>query len=145
MGKFRRKPIEVDAIQWDGTMGTVLKMNETFGDEFAGSTKINPFPETLTVATVTGEVTANKGDWVIRGPSGEFFVGEPDAFAKVYDEPGKVADAHLIAAAPEMFAALSAIIPDEVRENVNNTHPKDCACKFCVALRVLAKARGEAS
>ena len=63
------------------------------------------------------------------------------------DDVGE-ANAHLIAAAPELYAALEGVIDNiEDYERVNNLHPSpgrhDCWQSVTIAKAALAKARGE--
>lgn len=40
---------------------------------------------TLTIRTLEGDMTANKGDWIIKGVQGEFYPCKPDIFAATYE------------------------------------------------------------
>ncbi len=49
-----------------------------------------PFPGgvvscVLLIETLEGEMTANVGDWIIRGVKGEFYPCKPDIFAATYE------------------------------------------------------------
>ena len=78
--KYRKKPVIVEAIQWKGDNWEEL---EDFGSE----RHIISNPDgTLTVETLEGNHTTNKGDWIIRGIKGEVYPCKPDIFQKTYEE-----------------------------------------------------------
>jgi len=84
MNKFRKKPVVIEAIQWDGRHETIKSLEEAgmesvylFGDR-------DVTPE-LVVKTLEGEMRADPGDWIIKGVKGEFYPCKPDIFAATYD------------------------------------------------------------
>lgn len=86
--KFRKKPVEVDAIQWDGARASALAIKE-WADGDAGQLTINfagsDTTSVMAVVTLEGEMRAQPGDWIIRGLQGEFYPCKPDIFAATYD------------------------------------------------------------
>lgn len=80
MNQYRKKPVVVEAIQWNGENEVEVSrlMNEkTFSVQY---------PEnTITIFTFEGEMTANLGDWIIKGVKGEFYPVKPDIFKETYD------------------------------------------------------------
>lgn len=90
MGKYRKKPVEVEAIQWVGGSTEYLSlfvgMNWTRADtrdiawEHEDSEQIIIF-NSLEKAWIPCPV----GHWVIRGVKGEFYPCDPDAFEKTYE------------------------------------------------------------
>lgn len=40
----------------------------------------------ITIHTLEGDMTASKGDYIIKGINGEFYPCKPDIFAKTYEE-----------------------------------------------------------
>lgn len=42
-------------------------------------------PERLEIETLEGTMTADVGDWIIKGVNGEFYPCKPDIFEKTYD------------------------------------------------------------
>jgi hypothetical protein len=78
--KFRKKPVIIEAIQWIGTNWEEL---EKFGSD--GNIVLNP-DGTLTVATLEGNHTAQKQDWIIKGIKGEIYPCKPDIFEQTYEE-----------------------------------------------------------
>lgn len=82
MPKFRKKPVEVEAVLWDGqeaTFDRVMVMDAQQLNTFAMSNGC------LYIDTLEGEMRADKGDWIIRGVKGEMYPCKPDIFAATYD------------------------------------------------------------
>ena len=79
--KFRKKPIVIEAIQWQGdNLGQVLAFTAGRGAPYI------TFEEgQLLVNTREGTMRADKDDWIIRGVKGEFYPCKPDIFAETYD------------------------------------------------------------
>lgn len=78
--KFRKKPVIIEAIQWLGNNFTEL-------EEFGSERDIVSNPDgTLTIATLEGNLTAQKRDWIIRGVKGEVYPCKPDIFDQTYEE-----------------------------------------------------------
>ena len=82
--KYRKKPVIIDAILWDGhsikemvdfiTPG--VGYNESTGD--------------LAIATLEGVMTGRPGDYIIRGVKGEFYPCKPEIFRATYEEVAEV-------------------------------------------------------
>ena len=79
--KYRKKPVVIDAIQWNGsnleeiaTLGGAREYEQDFlGDD-------------LVIHTLEGDMTARKGDWIIKGVKGELYPCKPDIFEATYEE-----------------------------------------------------------
>jgi hypothetical protein len=78
MAKFRKKPVVIDAIQFDGTLESVESLQIPVCSQYLGS-------NTMQIETLEGEMTAQAGDWIIKGVKGEFYPCKPDIFAATYD------------------------------------------------------------
>ena len=76
--KFRKKPIEIEAMQWTG--GNLEEIG-AFMPEAAYTVS----GERLTIATLEGAHLASLGDWIIKGVHGEYYPCKPDIFAKTYE------------------------------------------------------------
>ncbi|MFD4788269.1 hypothetical protein ACFWN1_14660 [Streptomyces sp. NPDC058459] len=84
MPKFRKKPIEIDAIQFTGD--NVQEIWDAFGAVgIYGPTEKNP--DHLILTTVHGdEAPARAADWIIPdGKPGTFYPCKPDIFAATYE------------------------------------------------------------
>lgn len=82
MQKFVKKPVVIEAIQYDGANITEI---ETFvGGKLP--TVMNSNKDTqLVVSTLEGDMKISKKDYVIKGVNGEFYPCKPDVFEKTYD------------------------------------------------------------
>lgn len=82
MPKFIKKPVVVEAIQWDGTAATFKKITDMIGSGWRpGSIGTDSFY----VETLEGEHIASKGDYIIKGVAGEFYPCKPEIFNDTYD------------------------------------------------------------
>ena len=94
MPRFRKKPVVIEAVQYDGTKecfdrlwdwlcpsGDTLKSpvhhdSDEDGDRF----------DTLFVDTLEGpDIIAKSGDWIIKGVAGEVYPCKPNVFEATYD------------------------------------------------------------
>lgn len=88
---FVKKPVEVQAIQWDGS--NVKELSDFMGEKNANGTITRRFaiygdssePD-LVIFTLEGDYHAAVGDWIIRGVKGEFYPCKPDVFEQTYEE-----------------------------------------------------------
>ena len=79
--RFRKKPVVIEAIQYDGTEKSWIELS-TFTDY----TIENPEGDVLEIPTLEGTMTVSKGDWVIKGIANEFYPCKPDIFEKTYEK-----------------------------------------------------------
>jgi exosome complex RNA-binding protein Csl4 len=81
MGKYRKLPVEIEAIQFK--RGNFQELEEFVGGdaEFRNGE--------LVIATMEGAMHASPEDWIIRGVKGEFYPCKPDIFAATYEEVTK--------------------------------------------------------
>ena len=80
MARYRKKPIVVEALQFDGTNARFIA--EMFGWDYAGDTEPS---DALVIETLEGDVTAQVGDWVIKGIVGEPYPCRADVFEATYE------------------------------------------------------------
>jgi hypothetical protein len=78
--KYRKKPVEIEAVQWTGNNLTEIKtfMNNT---DIQGDSNNNLF-----IATLEGVMTASVNDFIIKGVKGEYYPCKPDIFIATYEE-----------------------------------------------------------
>ena len=100
MEKYRKKPVVIEAVQWDGTeIGAKRILAWVKGDwsDYEGGRYIpgdSSEPPELQISTLedgrSGVAThvASPGDWIIKGVKGEFYPCKPDIFAATYDPAG---------------------------------------------------------
>jgi hypothetical protein len=98
MAKFRKKPVVIDAVPWNGLddetgIGAILQF---IGDTDAlphapddphikTGIGYTPAEGKLFIPTLEGTMCANPGDWIIKGVKGEFYPCKPDIFAATYE------------------------------------------------------------
>lgn len=83
MSKYRKKPIVIDAIQFDGFNHDELA---EFSEGACRSCK--PWKEDyawVQVETLEGVMEGSIDDWLIRGIKGEYYFCKPDIFAETYE------------------------------------------------------------
>ena len=82
MAKYRKKPVVIDAWRFDGTQKSADEL-----DELSPTIHIYSYMNgvSVTIETLEGTMTVSKGDWVIKGVSGEFYPCKPDIFEKTYE------------------------------------------------------------
>jgi hypothetical protein len=113
MPKFRKKPVVIDAVNWNGcTLGLTnqpvdlsqpcgpnvhLEMpdwmpeclpplqTEALTRASVGVGQVSRFLDFLYIGTTEGVMAAAPGDWIIRGVKGEIYPCKPDIFAATYD------------------------------------------------------------
>lgn len=104
--RFRKKPVEIESMPWDGTpsgAGPIIDWINTDNDHTAVWREEQPFiagghfqaheyvpgqthrPEGIFIKTLEGEMHVSPGDWVIRGVQGEFYPCKPDIFEQTYE------------------------------------------------------------
>jgi hypothetical protein len=92
--KFRKKPVVIDAIQWDGnnledviefTNGRRPRSNDPHIGRHWEEYESLVAREGLKIFTLEGPLMATIGDWIIKGVKGEFYPCKPDIFAATYE------------------------------------------------------------
>jgi len=84
--RFRKKPVIIEAIRWDGKIGTLRQLQEIGMDTTLYSTGSYPIEIcNLRIKTLEGEMRADIGDWIIKGVKSEFYPCKPDIFEQTYE------------------------------------------------------------
>lgn len=73
-----KKQITIEAVQYDGT-------NATEVEDFVGSHNLVWNADRISIVTLEGNMTANTGDYIIKGVQGEFYPCKEDIFNETYD------------------------------------------------------------
>lgn len=83
--KYRKKPVVIDAMHFktNNDDGTCMKEIENW--VFAEGGEITNNNTDFKIETLEGIMTANVGDWIIKGVNGEFYPCKPDIFEKTYE------------------------------------------------------------
>jgi hypothetical protein len=101
--KFRKKPVVIDAMQWTGEnlldiirfTGLNSSASHFKWDEYAELVR----NEGLKIFTLEGKMSANIGDWIIKGVKGEFYPCKEDIFNMTYE----LANPDLVTTAEELL------------------------------------------
>lgn len=86
--KFRKKPVEIEAAQWDGTIDgatPVLDWIRANDGTAYLHRECGQGDSHLLIRTLEGDMIAQSQDWIIRGVQGEFYPCKPDIFAATYE------------------------------------------------------------
>jgi hypothetical protein len=100
--KYRKKPVVVEAWQWNGLVigediedvrvfleqwgcWVVIESEQNFG---IGGGYYNRFDYEIYIETLEGRMHVSKGDYVIRGIKNEFYPCKPDVFVRTYELVG---------------------------------------------------------
>ena len=87
MPQYRKKPVVIEARQWDGSVDSYKEITEA--PEFAGMVcnmlydgqKVASFH----ISTLEGVHIVTPGDFIIKGIKGEFYPCKPDIFEATYE------------------------------------------------------------
>lgn len=85
--KFRKKPVVIEAFQWDETLQT-LKLLQSMGMKpaiYSFSRRRIDGIDGLSIVTLEGNHQVSGGDWIIKGVKGEFYPCKPDIFDMSYE------------------------------------------------------------
>lgn len=80
--KYRKKPIVIEAIQYNGM--NLEKITNAFTDfECTLEAGVGAI---LGIYTLEGKMLCEIGDYIIKGIKGEFYPCKPDIFEETYDK-----------------------------------------------------------
>ena len=79
--KYRKKPVIIDAVQFNGTDESVEWLLPQLK-----SGEIGRAINKLYIKTLEGVMTATIGDYIIKGVNGEFYPCKPNIFEKTYEK-----------------------------------------------------------
>ena len=94
MAKYRKKPVVIEAFQYDGDLkgsdGNYYVPDwaaKAFEEEimYFDSTKEDEPSCELFIKTLEGNTVASIGDYIIQGVNGELYPCKPDIFEKTYE------------------------------------------------------------
>lgn len=94
MAKYRKKPVIIDAFQYDGDLTgadgkcyvpdwVVEAYNR--GVIYYGSSKGDKLPYELFIDTLEGTHHVSVGDYVVKGIKGELYPCKPDIFEDIFE------------------------------------------------------------
>jgi hypothetical protein len=86
MPYFRKKPVEIEAVQFNGDAASAAAIRRWMAGFPLQMPNYNlNSTERLEIETLEGTMRASAGDWIIKGIHGEFYPCKPDVFEKTYD------------------------------------------------------------
>lgn len=88
MAKYRKKPVEVEAVQF--TRKNIIEVMK-FTNNQVEIAVYRPVIGKMTgrIQTLEGYMILNENDWIIKGVKGEFYPCKPDIFKKTYEKVGE--------------------------------------------------------
>jgi hypothetical protein len=139
MAKFRKLPVEIEAILFDFAPATADAIVEMAGPD---SDRVLTFDENgVHIETLEGTMTGNLGDYIIKGVKGELYPCKPDVFMATYEASNKIHKipdltdrADLLSQTKDLMEQLHRMSPYTyllitstdarvVQEEMNATHP----------------------
>ena len=87
--KYRKKPVIIEAIQWDGTYRGMRKIEALFDGLHTMASGYHPEFDTVNywhIETLGGSLRVQPQDFIIKGTKGEFYPCKPDIFGMTYNE-----------------------------------------------------------
>ena len=79
--KYRKKPIVINALQWDGRMQSVSRLSHWT----AGAVHLEDDCTSVVCETLEGPLRVSPGDWIIEGVKGEYYPCKADVFEATYE------------------------------------------------------------
>ena len=83
MQKFVKKPVVVEAYQFDGNIRSIDNFPISEVGKFKVSSENGQYY--LIIPTLEGDMKAVAGDWIIKGVKGEYYPCKPDIFERIYN------------------------------------------------------------
>ena len=82
--KYRKKPVVIEAMQFEDTPERLAELSEFVGTEMV-SRHVDPTRPQLLIHTLEGVMAADVGDYIIKGVQGEFYPCKPGIFKETYE------------------------------------------------------------
>lgn len=86
MGKFRKKPVVIEAEQFVITVPDGVPEVLIMGVSYVVYGRGEVSDRYIEIPTLEGIMRANHLDWIIKGVNGEFYPCKPDIFEKTYEK-----------------------------------------------------------
>lgn len=90
MGRYRKKPVVINAIQWNPFEMLIYDVLKFMGVdksnmEEQGILSVGKYKGELIIKTLEGDMTVMEGDWIIKGIKGEHYPCKSDIFEATYE------------------------------------------------------------
>ena len=93
MGKYRKKPILIEAMQWKGfivdskeNLDYMIELEEWAASRNKTGMALTYKGDNVLIPTLEGIMTCGPGDWIICGVNSELYPCKDDIFRKTYEE-----------------------------------------------------------
>lgn len=83
MARYRKKPVEVEAIQWKEN--NLEEITNFMGYEPIIITGYSTSRKFINIHTLEGDMACSPDDYIIKGITGEFYPCKPNIFWKTYE------------------------------------------------------------
>ena len=84
--KYRKKPIVIEAVQYNDTEASVLEIMELTSNPDIKARSVRLTQDGINIDTLEGRMLASVGDYIIKGVQGEFYPCKPDIFELTYEQ-----------------------------------------------------------
>lgn len=88
MGKYRKRPVVIEAMQFVDQTSVEPIVNWAGPDVRPARVMGGSDYTSFHIVTLEGTMQAGLGDWIIRGVQGEFYPCKPDIFEATYEAVG---------------------------------------------------------
>ena len=88
MTLYRKKPVVIEAMQWDGSYEKMETINARWPELNTTHLDHNPHKRTVRkwgIGTLEGYHQVSPWDYIIKGVKGEFYPCKPDIFELTYE------------------------------------------------------------
>lgn len=86
VARYRKRPVEVEAFKWTGSVSYVPDWFLTYVQRSCGPFAKNDLGEIVVlIETLEGVMTADPGDYIIKGVKGELYPCKSDIFEMTYE------------------------------------------------------------
>ena len=79
--KYRKKPVEIEAVKWNGRNFKEIEELQNKNEQ-----QIQRYENEILIFTLEGTMKASLGDYIIKGVSGEIYPCKPDIFNLTYEK-----------------------------------------------------------
>jgi len=85
MPRYRKKPVIIEAMQWDGSEESAAQIRTMLSEDVSYEVTNEGFFVKLYISTREGELNASIGDWIVKGIKNEVYPVKDDIFNLSYD------------------------------------------------------------
>lgn len=85
--KFRKKPVVVEAMQYEASVPSALRIEAWVNSHSKERICVrrDGHLNVIDIFTLEGWMSASVGDWIIKGIEGEFYPCKPEIFEATYE------------------------------------------------------------